>query len=298
VRFYHNVRKEGDPPPPFTGEEGSQAKLRAVMYKGQRKKVLNIGDEVPKTEVLDFFSPLSEDLTKVKVPKAVPLVSNASFGEDVVSASGQGKPMILLQMYEDTCFLCFLMRPFVNSLGELLEQSKAPFVFKRINIEKNDFPDDCPVARGTPTFVLFRGPAAPASKWEEFKPKELCEKITQVFPSLSDDVVHRMYELQGQVSRRFQLFTQLVMWTIELQKLEALVAGNVSNEPSEDSDFNAVVSQMMTKDMRRLDGMEDNLTYLQKEVDEVEHDAALMGAMLAESVMRRETAEKEKFQRR
>ena len=35
------------------------------------------------------------------------------------------------------------------------------------------------MARGTPTFALFRGPQVRPEKWEEFKPKDLCEKILQ-----------------------------------------------------------------------------------------------------------------------
>mmetsp|Transcript_64269 Transcript_64269/g.103921 ORF Transcript_64269/g.103921 Transcript_64269/m.103921 type:complete len:463 (+) Transcript_64269:71-1459(+) len=309
VRFYHNIRKEGDPPPPEpSGSEpegaNGEAPLRIVMYKGQRKTVLRVGAETPTQQVVDFFKPLSENLEKVKAPKYVQVVSNASFREDVLNASAPGKgPMVLVQMYEDTCFLCFLMRPFVNSLAELLAANKAPFVIKRLNIEKNDFPDDCPISRGTPTFILFRGPDVPGSKWEEFKPKELCEKISQVFPGISEDVLQRMDELQTMVSRRFQFFTQTVMWNIELQKLETLVSGATEADaatlaaepPKDDSDFNSVVSQMMLKDMKRIDGIVANLEHLQKEVDEVEHDAALMGAMLAESVKKRELLEEERW---
>jgi len=298
VTFYYNVRKEGDPPLPDSGQEaeGSVKPIRVVMYKGQRKNILQVGDELPKQKVIDFYKPLSQDLAKTKAPEFVPMVSNSSFEKDVLKSTSPGR-MTLVQMYEDTCFLCFLMRPFVNSVAALLADIKVPLAIKRLNIEQNDFPDDCPVARGTPTFVLFQGPgSAPPTKWEEFKPKEICEKLCQVFPDLSDDVVQRLDDLQTAVSRRFQLFTQLVMWTMELEKLEALVTASASGgaapiSKSEDSEFNTFVAKMMAKDMKRLDGMQENLEYLQKEVDEVEHDAALMGAMLGESVLRREKAE-------
>merc|ERR1712051_449348 len=98
----------------------------------------------------------------------------------------------------------------------------------------------------------------------------------------------------------------------ELQKLEKLVASAPLNAPEgqaeapsapqgkeqDDADFNAMVSEMMAKDMKRTDGIVENLTHLQKEVDEVEHDAALMGAMLAESILRREKAEERAYSRR
>jgi len=306
LRFYHSIKKEGDPPlpEPSTAHEGDDKKpMRVVMYKGQRKAVLHVGAEVPVSEALDFFAPLSQECTAEFRALDVPLTSGNSFAEDVVAASASIP--VLLQMYEDTCFLCFLMRPFVNSLAVLLSSNGVPMVFKRLNIEKNDFPSGCPVARGTPTFVLFRGPNVRPEKWEEFKPKDLCEKITKVFPQQTESIFEQMDEFQGLVSKRFQLFTQLVMWTTELQKLEVLVseapmdgATADSHQPEEtkeqeDTNFNATVSEMMARDMKRTDGIVENLAHLQQEVDEVEHDAALMGAMLAQAVLRREQAEEQ-----
>ncbi|CAE7554402.1 unnamed protein product, partial [Symbiodinium pilosum] len=305
LKYYQNVRKEGDPPLPQAGkqdakEAGGKPPLRVVMYKGQRKSLLSIGDEIPKQEVLDFFKPVSQDLSKLKAPKSVPLVSNETFKKDVLDDSQPGRPMVLLQMFEDTCFLCFLMRPFINSLGELLVENKAPFRLKRLNIERNDFPDGCPVARGTPTFALFRGSNAAGEKWEEFKPKDLCEKIMKVFPKLSDEAFQKMDELQAMVPKRFQLFTQLVMWSVELQKLESCIASAVGESPvdagsSEDTEFNAVLSRLMAKDMRRVDGLVDSISFLQHQVDEVEHDALVMSVMLGERVLAREKQEEAHF---
>lgn len=312
VRYYYNVRKEGDPPIPNSSNtsegEGTspKPKLHIVMYKGQRKTVLS--GEIPKEQIINFFAPVSEDLkTAGVVKKDVPSVSGHSFPEDVVAASSPAQP-VLLQLYEDTCFLCFLMRPFVNSLARLFVTYNVPLVIKRLNIEKNDFPDGCPVARGTPTFVCFRGEGMAPSKWDEFKPKELVEKISSEFPNHASEMYAKMDELQGMVSRRFQLFTQLVMWTLELHKLDALVSGiptpqsgisdatatTEASRVSEDVTFNKIVEEMMAKDMKRTDATAENLEHLQKEVDEVEHDSALVGIMLAKSVYQRECAEEGK----
>merc|ERR1719343_1313406 len=124
------------------------------MYKGQRKTVLRIGAEVPKDQIVEFYTPVSETLAEGvnSAGMAVHRVSGTCFAEEVVAASSPTK-LVLLQMYEDTCFLCFLMRPFVNSLAQLFASYSLPIVVKRLNIEKNDFPVGCPVARGTPTFV-------------------------------------------------------------------------------------------------------------------------------------------------
>ncbi|CAK0905875.1 unnamed protein product [Prorocentrum cordatum] len=162
VTWHYSVRKEGDPAVPDGAGPTENVSdefppLKVIMYKGQRKTVLRIGAEVPKDEIVGFFTPVSETLPEDANGEGVIVhrVSGSTFVRDVVAAS-VNRP-VLLQMYEDTCFLCFLMRPFVNSLAELLREHKVPLTIKRLNIEKNDFPSGCPVARGTPTFVLMGG---------------------------------------------------------------------------------------------------------------------------------------------
>jgi len=321
VSFYYNVRKEGEPPlaDGALEEQGADLPpLRCLMYKGQRRTVVHVGSEVPTEQIVDFFKPLNESLTKAQREFIIPTVNNADFVEDVVNASSSARP-ILVQMYEDTCMLCFLMRPFVNSLAKLLKTSGVPLQIKRLNIEKNDFPDQCPVARGTPTFVLFRGTEIPPDKWEEFRPKDLVGRICKQCPNLPQRVLESMDEMQIGVSSRFRLFSQLTLWTVEMRRLEELVAslpplpcslpsgeeedegvafGMASVPPppkssDEDSEFNSIASSMMNKDMKRTDLLPDNLEYLQREIDDIEHDAALLGVMLGQSVIVREAAEEE-----
>lgn len=320
LSFYYNLRIEGDPALPADGtdtatqESGAIATppLRAVLYKGQRRHIIQIGTDVPADQIRDFFVPVSQEIPKASRNLCVPFVSGLSFATDVLEASSLSRP-VLVQLFEDTCFLCFLMRPFVNSVAELLAEHKAPLTIKRLNIEKNDFPDGCPVARGTPTFVLHQGATVPAAKWDEFKPKDFVEKLSNEFPNMPEQVYKGMEEYQALVSSRFQLFTQLVMWTVELGKLEEVLsmsrprvltaegtAGGVRPDSSldngeadakDDQAFNVIVSKMMSKDMQRTDNMTDNLEYLRGEVEEVEHDAVLMGAMVAEAVIRLEQSE-------
>merc|ERR1719478_1927407 len=168
----------------------------------------------------------------------------------------------------------------------MLTEHRVPLRIKRLNIERNDFPEGCPVARGTPTFAIFRGRSG--VKWEEFKPQDLVGRIESEFPDhCTEDLGAKMRELQEAVSRRFQLFTQLVMWNVEMGKLEMTLAGGDSNgaDESKDASFSEVVSQLMSQDMKRTDAVPENLAHLQREVDEVEHDVALLGAMLAEQVV-------------
>lgn len=310
LKYFYNIKDEKDPPVGLPGAEaapegeaGQSAPMKCVMYRGQRKSVLTIDGEVAKQEVVDFFKPVSEELSDELRALDIPRLNWASFTQEVIESSSPARP-VLVQMYEDTCFLCFLMRPFINALGVLFKEHNVPLRIKRYNVERNDFPDGSPVVRGTPTFVFFVGKDAPGVKWDEFKPKDLAEKLSHEFPNLPEGVLDRMEELQALVSRRFQLFTQLVMWTVELNKLVEKVSTPIGtavapggNDHMEDQDFNAVVQKMMTKDMARTDLIEENIAHLQREVDEVEHDAVLMGTMLAEAVIKREKEEDALFQR-
>lgn len=305
LTYYFNVRKEGDPPqlPDVAGGAGTGRPLRCVMYKGQRKSQIKIEADLPLSDIIAFFAARAEQEQESWKKLPVKRLTGQNFHAEVCEASTPGAPVVL-QMYEDTCFLCFLMRPFINSLAKLLRENKVPLTFKRLNIAENDFPDKCPVARGTPTFMCFRGNKSPPTKWEEFKPKDLVERLAKEYTNLPESFYDEMDELQGLVSKRFQLVTQLIMWTVELQKLETLVtaagiegapAPSKSEAPADpevnDDAFGVLVSKFMAKDMRRTDLLRDNIQHLMSEVDDVEHDAVLLGIMLAESVQRREEQE-------
>merc|ERR1712046_448905 len=129
-----------------------------------------------------------------------------------------------------------------------------PISIKRLNLQENDFPDNCPVARGTPTFVLYRGPQVPGLKWDEFKPKDLVEKLVKELPKMDDSIYQKMEDYQELVSNRFRFFTQIVFWTVELSKLQTLISappgspaslsGAATQKEGDESDFNAVVAQM------------------------------------------------------
>eukprot|EP00448_Togula_jolla_P003317 CAMPEP_0170605456 /NCGR_PEP_ID=MMETSP0224-20130122/19983_1 /TAXON_ID=285029 /ORGANISM="Togula jolla, Strain CCCM 725" /LENGTH=492 /DNA_ID=CAMNT_0010930461 /DNA_START=1 /DNA_END=1475 /DNA_ORIENTATION=+ len=313
LRYHVNVIKDGDPPvpegagPPEGSEAASAPQLRVVMYKGQRKSVLRLSSTPVVKEQLDqvlaFFSPLVEELRESDRQPPIPKISGRDFATDVIAASSPTAP-VLLQMFEDTCFLCFLMRPFMQSLALLLAERQVPLSIRRMNLERNDFPDGCPVARGTPTFVLFRGPTVKPEKLEAFKPKDLCDQLAEEFPVLAGEALERMDYLQSLVSRRFQLFTQLVMWTVEIQRMEQIYNSSGilpltgDREKEDNVSFNYHVANMMATDMRRTDGIEDNLRSLQADIDEAEHDAVILGALLAEAVLQGERADQEALEAR
>lgn len=55
-----------------------------------------------------------------------------------------------------------------------------------------------------------------------------------------------------------------------------------------DDEFNGILQQLMARDMRRVDNMEENLEYLRRQLDEVEHDALVLAMMLGRAVLLRE----------
>jgi len=272
--------------------------LRVILYKGRRKIPMRLRTDVPReqiTEIVSFYSPVSQHISEARRAVEVPHVSGLTFNSDIVSDSGYDKG-VLLQMYEDTCYLCFIMRPFINSLAQLLRENGVPLRIKRLNIERNDFPDGCPVARGTPTFVLFQGPKAKPAKWDEFKPDEVVARIKKLFPGMGEKVRSQAEPMLDMISTRTELFMQVVMWAVELQALErqynstshATTDGQHDADLTSDPDFETVVTELMQKDMKRNDGIVENIDHLDEQVKEIEHDALVLGMMLAQKVVERE----------
>jgi len=302
LKFYYNLFSGN---PSEVGEVTVKPELdpnksiKVILYKGQRKAQLMLEDPLQLQEFIDFFRPVSEDLDPATKELDVPLVSGNDFHQHVLEASSREHP-ILLQMYEDTCFLCFLMRPFINSLAKIFKDEKIPLSIKRLNLERNDFPVGCPVARGTPTFVLFRGKNVEPWKWDEFKPKDVVERLEREIP-IKAGVLANLHRLENSVSKRFQLFTQLVMWSVELGKVENLLVKNVGDPDDEDGDdgneseFNMSVQQLMSTDMQRTDLLDENLELLRNEVNSAETDLALLGSMLGEKVLEAEKHEEAKL---
>eukprot|EP00923_Selenidium_pygospionis_P035658 GHVN01062286.1.p1 GENE.GHVN01062286.1~~GHVN01062286.1.p1 ORF type:complete len:605 (+),score=186.61 GHVN01062286.1:158-1972(+) len=199
-------------------------------------------------KVLSFFIPVSEDLASTLLSKtqdrghvdvdksnskevmqfgSVKHVTLDGFQKHIVEASSTDHP-ILLQLMETSCFLCFLMRPFINSLNELFKREGLHLEIRRLNIETNDFPDKqttgCPVARATPTFVLYKGSADTAERWEEFRPKDLVHKITDTLgDTVTSDVKDELDALLGEMNTRFTTFGVLALWHQERDKLTSVL---------------------------------------------------------------------------
>lgn len=289
VKLYFTIVPPANPSQPIGDNLG------VMCYKGQRKQRLSLEPqrEVPMSEIEDFFkfisNPVDEELTECVIQH----ISGDEFESEILNKATRESP-IILQVYEKSCFLCFLMRPLLNSLAELLKD-EVPFTFKRLDIEANDFPDGLPVVRGTPTFIFFTGRDATPVRFEEFKPRDLVKRISQDFP-VSEEVRTKMFDLVDRVALRFQAFSGLIMWGTEAEKiLQLMFESDTSHHPTiafdlksaEDKDkelFNKFVSEFMSEDMVKTDKLDDNISGLMKELNAMEKHAVMMGQMLGEKV--------------
>jgi thiol-disulfide isomerase/thioredoxin len=285
-------------PPKDKTPEVNTSTIEIMCYKGQRKLRASLSTDasIPMDEWESFFTfrsaPVDEELHACVIEH----VSGDEFRQKVIEASSIDRP-VLVQLYEKSCFLCFLMRPFLNSLAEMLKQEPGvPFTLKRLDIEENDFPDKLPVVRGTPTFVMFRGSTEAPQRLEEFKPRDLVNRITRDY-RVSDAGREKLMELVERMTLRFQTFSGLVMWSTEAEKiLELISAGDqghnatipfdLSNSEEKDKAlFNRLVSEYMTDDMLKIDTLEDNLNSLRRELTQTEKHAIMMGQVIGEKVI-------------
>ncbi len=273
VRLFHSLV-----PPAHSASLIDTSRVELMSYKGQRKLRVSLSEAeaVPMDRLADFFkfrsTPVDEELKGCIVQH----VSGDEFEKEVLHAATSDRP-ILVQLYEKSCFLCFLMRPFLNSLAPLVHDK---VVIKRLDIEENDFPEGVPVVRGTPTFVLY----PQRQRFEEFKPRDLVNRLCRDF-EFDSSAKEVMNGLVDKVALRFQLFSGLVMWQTESEKLlDQLVEKSEKNEEEEKIIFNKIVAEFMADDMLRVDGIESNLETLKQELEEAEKQVLRLGQTLGEKV--------------
>jgi len=304
-----------------------------MCYKGQRK----LGNSLTKDMILyddnmeeilesweKFFEPQykqqiteeGENILLINNNKSIEEISGNEFEKSVLHASNERNP-IILQMYEKSCFLCFLMRPFVNQISCILQKEQGrdhrdddddhidhqrrPSIlpkFKRLDIEENDFPENCPIVRGTPTFILFRGPEKNPIRFEEFKPRDFVKRLCKEF-NITQEIEKSMYNLVDKVAMRFQLFSGIIMWHTESEKILDMISFHdhghhhptipfdlKSNTEDKDKEiFNKYVSELMSEDMLKNDNLDENLLVLKKELMHAEMHAITMAQTLAQKIL-------------
>eukprot|EP00392_Amoebophrya_sp_AT5.2_P006376 g6388.t1 len=244
------------------------------------------------SKIKPFYEFVSQDDFTI-IEKGIQTISARQF-EQFVLEDSHDYPVVL-QMYEESCFLCFLMRPMMESLARMKEFSFLdPVRFLRINVEANDFPKGLPMARGTPQFLLYR--EGKGDKWEEFKPNDFMSKLISELKITDADQQDALRGLADAVQKRFQLFTAVAMWQLELRKLEEELSsggehestrewvGRVALKDPKDDDFPQLISALMAADMKRTDTLVENIKFLEKEAEELEKDVSLLGVMLGRAV--------------
>lgn len=105
-------------------------------------------------KVFDFYQFRSQPNFEV-AETGIQTISANQFDEFVKQDSKHWP--VIVQLYEDSCFLCFLMRPLMQTIcldREKYELAGARIV--RLNVEENDFPEGLAMSRGTPQFYLWR----------------------------------------------------------------------------------------------------------------------------------------------
>nr|PVC50910.1 hypothetical protein MACL_00001936 [Theileria orientalis] len=270
VSLYYSVKK--------ARQEGAMV----MVCKGMRKKYFPLAklaeesarDEI-RNEVEVFFKPISQEVYILNNERVPEYVSYKDFQSRVVNLATEDSP-IILQMFENSCFLCFLIRPFINSVNKHLVSIEHPIRIKRLNLELNDFPNGCPVTRATPTFVFYNGQKN-GDKWEEFKPQDFVRKLSEV-GNLSEDSKAYLTELCEKISERFALFGRLAHWLSESHRLQDLMLKRYSPEYELTSD----------EDMKKSDNLEENLVNLKNEIESAEKDCIAIAEMLAQEILESE----------
>ncbi|EKX72579.1 hypothetical protein BEWA_050470 [Theileria equi strain WA] len=276
-------------------DEADNKDPKFVLYKGLRKKYYGSEDLLDEQkfsqmvkEMPTFFEEVSQDAASLRQSDDLPeFVTLSNFNERVIKDASKRSP-IIVQLYEDNCFLCFLVRPFINSVHNHLKEVNSPVRIKRLNIQMNDFPKGCPITRATPTFVFYTG-GNNGAKWEEFKPQDFVRKLSEV-AKLPKDSVEYLEKLAEDISQRFVMFGKLAHWMSESQMIQELVFSSQipGEEPLTSSEdmYSRALRMLMDMDADRTDSLEENLEYLKGEINSAEQDCIAMSEILGKELVK------------
>lgn len=169
-----------------------------------------------------------------------------------------GSKTRILQYFETQCFMCFLMRPFMNSIQQLLPSLE----FYRYDVHKNDFPEGLPISRGTPFFMEFPPDSPTPQVWNDYRPREILNRLQRDHGFAGD-----VEGLLASATQRFQVFQEVTFLKQELQMLSSLLwTGQPAPEDA------SIVEDLMASDMARKDNLAGNLRYWEAQVDTLEGD--------------------------
>lgn len=297
----------------YTYDSKDVPEYACFLYKGRRRMMLTEEELGKKSRVdvfRDFFKPVSENyevLNKDR-PDNVPMfVTHDTFQREVIEDSMKNK--ILLVLFENSCFLCFLYKPFINSLNKLFKENQIELRIKKYNIEKNDYAPNMIICRGTPTFLYYHN--GEGNKWVEYKPSEIINKIVEI-TKVPTEVKNQMLELSEKLHARMHYFGYLTLWVTESRVLENMLlqkhiitpSYSVDENPEkgvkdkstkldEENIYNDVLTTLIEEDMSRNDMIQDSLEFTKGRIEEAEKNCYLVALMMAQELMDEENKKTE-----
>ncbi|GAW79319.1 thioredoxin [Plasmodium gonderi] len=260
------------------------------LYKGRRRRNIT-KDEFSVTSIKDivepFFTPLSEDYEKVNEGNNdnFPVcVTHDTFEKEIIEDSKKNE--ILLVMFENTCFLCFLYKPFINTLHKLFKENNIELKLKKYNIEKNDYAPNMIICRGTPTFLHYHN--GKGKKLDEYKPNDLINKIDQIIKS-PQNIKEQMIAKAELIHARMHQFGYLTMWMTESKIIEnMLIRRHIKDMPNNNDDdivYNEILTALIEEDIQRNDLIEDSLDYTKEKIKAAEKSCFVAAMMMANELI-------------
>ncbi|SCM19873.1 conserved Plasmodium protein, unknown function [Plasmodium chabaudi chabaudi] len=261
------------------------------IYKGRRRRNITKEELVDTSSIKEifeqFFVPISEDSEKLNEGNngTFPTyVTHDTFEKEVIEDSKKND--ILLVLFENTCFLCFLYKPFINSLYKLFKENNIELKLKKYNIEKNDYAPNMIVSRGTPTFLFYT--KGKGTKLDEYKPNEIIEKIDKMV-KLPSDLKEEIIDKVESIHARMHQFGLLTMWTTESKVIEnTLIKRHIKDIPNSTDDesiYNEVLTALIEEDSQRNDLIEDSLNFINEKIKEAEKGCYVAALMMANELI-------------
>lgn len=274
----------------YTYNEESK-EYACILYKGRRRKMVKkeeMTEHRMKNIFMEFFTPLSENYEKLndknKNNEYPIFVTHNTFEKEILQDST--KKNILLVLFENTCFLCFLYKPFINSLNKLFKENNIKIEIKKYNIEKNDYAPGMIICRGTPTFLYYHN--GKGIKWSEYKPGELIDKLHEMIGS-PEKIKEQMLSMSEMIHSRLHLFGYLTLWMTESRTIEnMLIQRHIKekiNKMNEDNLYSEILTALIEEDMSRNDLIDESIQFTKEKIKEAEKSCFVAAMMMAEELL-------------
>lgn len=199
-------------------------------------------------------------------------VSFNRFKEEVIQRSSKKFPVIV-QVSEKSCFLCFLLHPFIESVRRVFDKHNIPAALKTVFIDENDFPPGMPVSRATPAFIEYRGNKS-VIPWPEFRPNELVEALSKRL-NLKSSIVEELTALTAKVQERMERFGLLTLLLHEKEALMLLIDGQ-QNLPPCDKEWAAryhdLVERMILAESQNDKDLDESIFLLDTAIADVQEE--------------------------